>query len=478
MFDNLFRFYSMMAMAPMADAGTNVNTTYGNANAYTGSTTTTTEMSPGMKTFYNTDMLENMRPRLVFGQFGKKQTLPARHGMTMEWRKWKTFGMIGKLVEGVIPTGKTFGQTAVTASIAQYGDYVTISDLLDLHHVDPVIQGAEVELSAAAAKTIDTLQRDGILAGATNIAFADAINTATGAYVSTPDAVYALSNASGSFSLLTPDMVAQAKTIMENNNVPKINGKWYVAVIHPYAAYDLMRNPEWTDYHKYEATEEIFAGELGELYGIRFVQSTNAPIMVGDPLYSATQRYLTCASSGYSTLGSAGTISAGNGYGVGTKFRFTVTETLSSGTADYEKLIGQYILFEDGGTIDDRLVIAGIDVANGYVYTETAPTDGSATTGDYLLPGNGGAEHQATNKPVAVFATIFFGNDAYGIIDPAGGNLRMIIKDRGSIGGPLEQFSTCGCVFEHGTKILYEERVLVMYHTGKYSAIAQGNWRM
>ena len=472
------RFYSLMSMAPMADAGTNVNTTYGNANAYTGATTTTTEMSPGMKVFYNTDMLQNMRPKLVYAQFGKKQTLPAKHGMQMEWRKWKTFGPIGKLVEAVIPTGKTFGQTSITGSIAQYGDYTAISDLLDLHHVDPVIQGAEQELSAAAAKTIDTLERDALMAQATNIMFADAVNQATGAYVSTPTAVYALSNASATMSKLSPDMVAQAKTIMENNNVPKINGRWYVAVIHPFAAYDLMRDPEWTDYHKYEATEEIFAGELGELYGVRFVQSTNAPVMVGDTLYSATQRYLTCASSGYSTLGSAGTITAGQGYGVGTKYRFTVTETLTSGTADYEALIGQYILFEDGGTIDDRLIIAGIDTTNGYIYTTTAPTDGSATTGDYLLPGNGGAEHQASNKPVAVYCTMFFGQDSFGIIDVSGGNLQMIIKDRSQAGGPLDQFSTAGVKFESGTVLLYPERMIAMYHTGRYSGTAQGNWRL
>lgn len=459
----------------MPDAGNIVNTTTGYVNAYTGNAVTTTEMTPGMKTYYNTRMLENMRPKLVYGQFGKKHPLPANHGMTIEWRKWKTMPDISRLQEGVIPEGKKFGQTATTASIAQYGDYVTISEQLDMKHVDPVITGAQEEMSAAAAKTQDKLHRDAILAGATNIIYADAVDkTNNYAYVSTPLSVYSLTAKDDAACLLTPDMVARIKTIMEANNVPKINDRWYVCVVHPYAAYDIMRHPEWNEYHKYEATEEIFAGELGELYGVRFVQTTNAPIMVGDSLFSSSQRYLTI--SAYSSLGSAGTIS--NGFGAGSQYRFTVSETLSDASADYENLVGQYVLFSDAGTIDDRLVVSGVDVANNYIYTETAPTDGGAASGDFLLPGNGGAENKTDNEQVAVFASMFFGRDAYGIVDPAGGSIQMLIKNKGEIGGPLEQFSTVGVKFETGTKILYPERCMVLYHTSKYSNIAQGNWRL
>lgn len=462
----------------MPNVGDNVNITTGNANAYTGAVTTTNEMTPGMKVYWDTQMLENMRPNLVYSQFGRKHTLPANHGNTIEWRKWKTFNDIGRLQEGVIPTGKTFGQTATTASIAQYGDYVTISDLLDLHHVDPVIAGASKELSAAAAKTLDTLTRDAILAGATSVMFADAVNTNSNyAKVSTPVAEYELSNDPTKISLLTPDMVLQAKTMLEAQNVPKRNG-YYVCVVHPYSTYDLMKDPLWNDFHKYEATEEIFAGEVGELYGVRFVVSTNAPIMVGDSLFKADQRYLTIASeSGYQKHVLVPGVSQ-NFIGVPTVHQFTVTEDLQTATTDLKKLIGQYVLVESGGAITDRLVIAGIDAKAKHVFTEEGPVKGSAAEGDFLLPGNGGAESKTGNAQIAVFASIFFGDDAFGTVDPSGGALSMIIKQRGEIGGPLEQFSTVGVKFETGTKILYPERCLVLYHTSAYSDRAQANWRL
>lgn len=459
----------------MPDTGNFVNTTYGNANAYTGVMNTTNEMTPGMKVYWDTEMLENTREKLVYAQFGKRHLLPANHGMQIEWRKWKTIPDIDRLIEGVIPEGKSFGQTSTRASVAQYGAYVTISEQLDMKHVDPVIIGAQQELAAAAARKLDTLHRDGILAAATNVLYADIVDkTGNYAYVSTPSAMYALTNAANASALLTPDMVAKAKTILEGNNVPKIDGRWYVCVINPFAKYDLMRHPEWNDFHKYAATEEIFNGEVGELYGVRFVETTQAPVMVGDPLYSAAQRYLTV--SAYSTLSAAGVIS--NGCGEGSMYRWTVSEVLANASVDYENLIGQYVLFSDAGTIDDRLVVTGVDTANNYIYTETAPTDGSAANGDFLLPGNGGAESNSANAPVAVFASMFFGQDAFGIVDTDGGAIQMIIKNKGQIGGPLEQFSTVGTKMETGTKLLYPERALVLYHTGAYSDRVKANWRL
>lgn len=458
----------------MPNAGDIVNTTEGIVNANTGAATTTGDMSPGMKVYWDTSMLENMRPKLVFGQFGRKHALPASHGKLIEWRKWKTFAEVGRLQEGVIPTGKKFGQTATSATIAQYGDYVTISDQLDMHHVDPVIAGAQVELAAAAANTMDMLHRDAILAGATNVMYADAVDKTDGyKRVGTPLSAYALTADENAACLLTPDMIAQARAVLESNNVPKIDDRYYVCVVHPYTAYDLMRNPEWNDFHKYEATEQIFAGEIGEMYGIRFVQTTNAPVLVGEPLFGE-QRYLTLAESGFTTLGMAPEMP--DGVGASSLYQFTVSEDLESASTDWEALLGQYVLLSAKGSITDRLIVTGVDKSGKHIYTKTAPT-GSASAGDYLLPGNGGAE-SVDGKQVAVFASILFGADAYGIVDPAGGALSMIIKNRGEIGGPLEQFSTVGVKFETGAKILYPERCLVIYHTGKYSDSAVGNWRL
>ena len=74
------------------------------------------------------------------------------------------------------------------------------------------------------------------------------------------------------------------------------------------------------------------------------------------------------------------------------------------------------------------------------------------------------------------YATYFFGKDAFGIIDPEGGALEMIVHDKSEIGGPLNQFSTIGYKFEtNGATILYPERVLRVMSVSEFSAVDETN---
>ena len=354
-------FMLMMNLQLFAEAGTLVNATGSYVNAYDGNTTAfdaTNTMSGELKTFYDTELLENARVEMFYAQFAKKQQLPANHGKTVEWRKWNTFAKAGKLQEGVIPTGQKFGMSSKTGSIDQYGTYAAITDQLELHAYDDVILGATEEMGASAAETQETLIRDGLLIN-TNVLYCDNITIATGAKASTPTSPALMEASDTVMCLLTPDMVAKAVTKMKKDRVPTINGKYY-AVVHPSVAYDLRKSKEWIEAHKYAATSEIFNGEIGELHGCRFIENTFAPILGGD-------------------------------------------------------------------------------------YKNKAGT--------------------------VTYATYFFGKDAFGIIDPAGGALEMIVKDKSQVGGPLNQFSTIGYKFEtNGATILYTERMLRVMSCSSFSA--------
>ena len=349
-----------------ADAGTLVNATGNYVNAYTGATTAfdgVNTMNGELKTFYDTELLENARIEMYYAQFAKKQPLPANHGKTVEWRKWNTFAKADKLQEGVIPTGQKFGMSSKTGSIDQYGTFAAITDQLELHAYDDVILGATEEMGASAAETQETLIRDGLLVN-TNVLYCDNINVADGTKVSTPTAPNLMEASDTVMCLLTPDMVAKAVTKMKKDKVKTINGKYY-AVIHPSVAYDLRKSKEWIEAHKYSATSEIFNGEIGELHGCRFIENTFAPILGGE-------------------------------------------------------------------------------------YANKAGT--------------------------VTYATYFFGHEAFGIIDPEGGALEMIVKSKEQAGGPLNQFSTIGYKLEsNGVTILYTERVLRVMSCSTYSATDEEN---
>ena len=253
-----------------ADSGNLVNTTTGTVNAYTGAATPAESgdgLTPSMKTYYNTELLENTRAQLIYAQLGKKQTLPARHGKSVEWRKFNTFDKATTpLTEAVIPTGKKFGMTSSYVTVQQFGDYTTISDQLETHAVDPLVLGAAEEMGAAGGATMDTLVRNVLMTG-TNVMYA-------------PNGATAVTSRAGLTAecKLTPDLVHKAVTWLKKCKAPKFDGNCYVAVIHPSVAYDLTSSEEWVDLHKYAASTEIFSGEIGKLRGCRFIESTEAPV--------------------------------------------------------------------------------------------------------------------------------------------------------------------------------------------------------
>ena len=257
-----------------ADAGTLVNATGNYVNAYTGTTTafdTTNKLTPTMKTFYDTQLLENARPELIFAQLAKKQALPRNHGKSVEWRKWNTLPEAETLTEGVIPTGQKLGMSSMTQDLVQKGLYVTISDLLELHAIDNAILGATEELGASGGMSIDKMVRNEVVGGTVK-QLCDKVNAATGEHTEVT-----VRSGMDTTCVLTPTEVNKAVTTLKKAHAPTINGK-YVGIIHPSVVFDLRQSKEWVDVHKYAAVTELFNGEIGELHGVRFIESTNQKV--------------------------------------------------------------------------------------------------------------------------------------------------------------------------------------------------------
>ena len=438
-----------------ADAGTNVIRTTTQVNAYTGATGADSGMSSTMKEFYDTELLENARDKHYFAQFGRRQPLPRGRGKVIEWRKWNTMPNADILTEGVIPTGKTFGQTYITSGIKQYGMYVTISDQLELHAVDDVIMGATEELGASAGNTQDIAIRN-VLCEGTNVMYADTTGT-DGKVTATPTSRYGLS---GDNNKLTPDTVNKAVTALKKMKAPTINGK-YIALIHPSVTYDLRNSEYWIEAHKYARPEEMYNGEIGELHGVRFIETDTAPVFKGGNLAGSTA-YLTLGAYSSSGSGSANK-------GEATKYQATVTDSVT------DALIGRWVHAYDASASAcvGTAKIVGINSASKYVFLSN-DIGLTYASGDLLYPGEGTLDSDKNVQ--AVYATFFFGKDAYGIIDPDGAGMEMIIKSKEQAGGPLNQFSTVGYKFSGGTKILYEDRMLRVESCSSYSTSDSGNY--
>lgn len=232
-------------------------------------TDTTATLTAEMKTFYDKALILTAEPALVHMQFGQKRPLPKGEGKTVNFRRFSALPKaLTALTEGVTPEGNQLGVTAVTATVAQYGDYIKQSDLLEMTAVDNTILEATKLLGNQGGLTLDTVVRNE-LAGGTNVLYAEGASR----------------SGLTANSKLTMAKVFEAAAILKAANAPKIDGS-YVAFIHPYVAHDLMTEAKeggsWVDVNKYADAEKIYNGEIGKLAGIRFIETSEAKIWVGE----------------------------------------------------------------------------------------------------------------------------------------------------------------------------------------------------
>lgn len=278
-------------------------------------TTGAAGLSIEMKTYYSDYLIDNAEPKLVHDQFGQKHPIPKNGGKTIEFRKYSPLPKLTTaLQEGVTPDGQSLTVTNVTATIAQYGGYVTLSDILLLTAIDNNLVQATKLLGNQAGATLDTITRE-VLNGGTNVIYSGG--------VASRSALKGGSETAADNCYLTVDDIKKAVRALKNQNTNKIDDS-YVAIIHPDVAYDLTNDPAWVNPHEYVDTENIYSGEIGRIAGVRFVETTEAKIWAGA---GASSRAV------YSTL-----VLGENAYGVteitGGGLQHIVKQLGSAGTAD------------------------------------------------------------------------------------------------------------------------------------------------
>lgn len=250
---NLRRF----ANEGIAPQTLNVQTTLMN-----GQSPYTNDLSPEMKTFYDKALLKFAKPNLVHDQFAQKRNIPKNGGKTIEFRRYSQLPKaLTPLVEGVTPTGQNLNVTTVSATVDQYGGYITLSDVLLLTAIDNNLMEAIELLGDQAGRTLDTITRE-VLCSGTNVIYAGGAQGRT-----------AITTA----NKLSVDDIKKAVRELKVGLAKKING-YYVAIVHPDCVYDLENDDEWINASQYAGSTQIFEGEIGKLYGVRFVESTEAKI--------------------------------------------------------------------------------------------------------------------------------------------------------------------------------------------------------
>lgn len=379
-------------------------------------TTTSAGIQPLYQPVLNRHLLMVSKPTMVHAQFGQKVEIPKGKGKTIAWDKMSPLPKAKvPLTEGITPEGTAINISRVTTTPEQYGAYVSTTDQFEFFTPNPspeVLRINEV-LGDNAGETLDSLTAD-VLSTGTNVQ-----------YPNGKKARAALTDA----DVLTVAEIKKAVRTLKGNRAKKLKGNKYVAIIHTDIAHDLMNDPEWKYPHQYVDTKQIYEGEIGELYGVRFVETADANVFHGEKL------------AGFDEL-SVVKVDGKNIY-----IAETITDEqaaeLTSADTKRKILVNDFVY-----TVSS--VTAG---KNGEAYlTCSAAVDESVVVDMKIYPGEGAA----SGKPV--YSTLVLGDNAYGVTDPKG-TLENITKPLGSAGSadPLNQRSTMGWKSYHAAKILVNE---------------------
>lgn len=244
-------------------------------------TTTRTQIPAEVNNFYDSLLLVRALPLNIHGLFGQQRNIARKAGTgVIKFRRYGTLtAATTPLTEGATPSGSQLSVTDITATVSQYGDFVTVSDVVDDQSIDPMLTEMSELFGEQMGLTNDQLTRD-VLAAGTNILYGgDAVSRVT---VDSTDKIDAT-------------VIKKAVRQLKNNNARKLTrisavnpgvgsqpvSACFVGIASPAAEYDIRVLTNFVPVEKYASNVVLLPGEFGTIEEVRFVQTTNAKVFAG-----------------------------------------------------------------------------------------------------------------------------------------------------------------------------------------------------
>jgi N4-gp56 family major capsid protein len=270
----------------MASAITGSSQLAGAPTAYSGSNS---QLSQAIQTIWSKEILFQAMPILRFEQFAVKKTeLGVAPGLRVNFLRYKNFSVDPTpLTEGVRMTTNALTAEQIAITVAEHGYAVAVSELLLNASFDDVMASASRLLGRHMAQYLDVQARD-TLSAATSASFGyDRSGITGGAFTNYDEGVVgeSIADLTGNFKLTT-GAIKDSALVLASKNIPRI-GETYVQFIHPKQSRDLRSNPEFIEVTKYAAPGNFMLGEIGRLYDVVFIETTQVKKLNGSFNYGS-----------------------------------------------------------------------------------------------------------------------------------------------------------------------------------------------
>lgn len=237
--------------------------------------TSRTEIPAEISAFYDKNLLVRVQPLLIHTKFAQVRDLPKQAGTdTIKFRRYSNLAAATTaLTEGITPSGSKLSVTDITAQVKQYGDYITVTDVVDYESQDMVLIEAGEILGDQAADTLDQLCRDVINAGTAVRYGGDATSRAT---LAAGD-VATLTLVKAAVLSLKNNKCRKMTSIIDPNtgvNTTPINAS-YVGINHTNLSDTIRGFTGFVPVEKYPNRDTVMEGEYGQVNEVRFIETTN-----------------------------------------------------------------------------------------------------------------------------------------------------------------------------------------------------------
>jgi N4-gp56 family major capsid protein len=200
----------------------------------------------------------------------------------------------GKLTEGVPMTTQALTNSMKSITVWEYGNATSVSELALQASFTDEMANAVTALSRDMALTVDCEVREVAMVGGAGTSKIYGRADKNAAKISSRAEI----DTSNVFSVATTN---DAVEVLATNNVPKIDGSYYVCMLHPHVARGLRDDSAWVNVQNYATPENMLTGEIGKINDVRFIETTlmpNGAMPTDDDGYSATMAALVDAGVG------------------------------------------------------------------------------------------------------------------------------------------------------------------------------------
>ncbi|HUD11672.1 MAG TPA: N4-gp56 family major capsid protein [Candidatus Saccharimonadia bacterium] len=256
--------------------------------------TTYGDVSPAIAAYAVVRLLERAMPYLHLEKFGQTYPIPTNSTLTAKFRRYYLQGAQGAagpdngagvngagtpffipvattpLQEGVTPTGTLLANQDYTVTLAQYGNFVTFTDVIQDTHTDPILAQMTDTLGEQAAVTIETIRYNVLKAG-TNVWYANLVGSRNA--IITPIALTDQRRVTTGLNRQNARKISSVVASTTAFNTKSVEAA-YMAVCHPDLESDLRNIPGFVTVANYGPHTSPFEGEIGSLEQVRYLTST------------------------------------------------------------------------------------------------------------------------------------------------------------------------------------------------------------